>query len=200
MTPRFPLLALLLPLTAAAQSPSLHWKNFSQAQAAQPAPPAAAASSAPAAQANPNIETPDAPTRPLDLQVQALGDDNTAATDPLPPPEAPSVPQAPPAPVRPGSNAQRQGLLDASNDYLKRMDKDGDGRVSQDEFIDWMSYSFNARDANHDDVLSGDELPGGKGAPITRAQFRDNLQQRFLKQDGDHDGYLSARELAAPPK
>lgn len=201
MNSRTLLIALLLPLSACAQS-SLRWKDYSHAQA-----PAAAVSAAPAAGASattpaatPNIETPDAPTRPVDLQVQGLGDDNPAATAALPPAEAPTVPQTPPAPVQPGSNSQRQGLLDASNDYLKRMDKDGDGRVSQDEFIDWMSYSFNARDANHDDVLSGDELPGGKGAPVTREQFRDNLRQRFLKQDADHDGYLSARELAAPPK
>lgn len=203
MNPRPLLIAVLLPLsigTSACAQSALRWKNFSHA-AAPAAPvsalPPASASTAPPATA-PNIETPDAPTRPLDLQVQALGDDGTASASALPPAEAPTVPQT--RPVQPGSTSQRQGLLDASNDYLKRMDKDDDGRVSQDEFIDWMSYSFNARDANHDDVLTPDELPGGKGAPVTRAQFRDNLRQRFLKQDSDRDGYLSAKELASPPR
>ena len=51
-----------------------------------------------------------------------------------------------------------------------------------------------------DGVLSADELPGGKGPPITREQQRQTLIQRFHKQDANGDGYLSARELAAPPR
>ncbi|WP_455549890.1 hypothetical protein [Dryocola clanedunensis] len=55
-------------------------------------------------------------------------------------------------------------------------------------------------DRNGDGVLSADELPGGKGPPITREQRRQTLIQRFHKQDANGDGYLSARELAAPPR
>ena len=88
----------------------------------------------------------------------------------------------------------------ATSEYLARMDGDTDGRVSVDEYLDWMSYAFDARDANRDGVLSADELPGGKGQAITRAQHRERLEATFKKQDVNRDGFLSAKELAAPPQ
>jgi len=88
----------------------------------------------------------------------------------------------------------------ATSEYLQRMDSDGDGRVSQGEYLDWMSYAFDARDANRNGVLSADELPGGKGQSITRSQHRERLAATFRKQDVDKNGYLSAKELAAPPQ
>ena len=88
----------------------------------------------------------------------------------------------------------------ATGDYLKRMDTDGDGRVSLDEYLTWMGYAFDRMDRNGDGVLTTDELPGGKGKPLTREQHREQLTQRFHKQDADSDGYLNARELAAPPR
>ncbi|MFC3654242.1 calcium-dependent protein kinase 21 [Xanthomonas hyacinthi] len=84
--------------------------------------------------------------------------------------------------------------------YLQRMDKDGDGRVSLDEYLAWMSYAFDARDLDHDGVLSAAELPGGRGKPIARGQHQATLTARFRKQDSNGDGDLSARELAAPPR
>lgn len=90
--------------------------------------------------------------------------------------------------------------VDATSDYLKRMDVDGDGRVSQTEFLDWMSYAFDARDRDHDGVLSPLEQPGGKGTPLTREQHRERLAATFRKQDRNGDGYLDARELASPPQ
>ncbi|WP_430544317.1 calcium-dependent protein kinase 21 [Xanthomonas nasturtii] len=87
-----------------------------------------------------------------------------------------------------------------SQDYLKRMDTDGDGRVSRDEYLDWMSYAFDQRDVDHDGVLQGDELPGRRGKPITRAAHRATLIERFARQDANGDGTLSARELLAPPR
>ena len=90
--------------------------------------------------------------------------------------------------------------VNATSDYLARMDSDADGRVSVGEYLDWMSYAFDARDGNRDGVLSAGELPGGKGQAITRAQHRERLAATFKKQDVDRDGFLSARELAAPPQ
>ncbi|MFC6840607.1 EF-hand domain-containing protein [Xanthomonas theicola] len=91
-------------------------------------------------------------------------------------------------------------VVDTAGSYLQRMDRDGDGRVGLDEYLAWMSYAFDARDADHDGVLSAAELPGGRGKPITRAQHQAALTARFRKQDSDGDGYLSAKELAAPPR
>lgn len=96
-------------------------------------------------------------------------------------------------------SAQAQ-TVDSTASYLQRMDRDGDGRVSLDEYLAWMSYAFDARDLDHDGVLSPAELPGGRGPPITRAQHLATLTARFRKQDTNGDGYLSARELAAPPQ
>lgn len=90
--------------------------------------------------------------------------------------------------------------VDTTGGYLQRMDRDGDGRVSLDEYLAWMSYAFDARDLDHDGVLSPAELPGGRGKPVTRAQHQATLTARFRKQDSNGDGYLSARELAAPPR
>lgn len=84
--------------------------------------------------------------------------------------------------------------------YLQRMDSDGDGKLSQAEYVQWMMYAFDHMDSNGDGVLTADELPGGKGRPITREQQRQTIIDRFHKQDANGDGYLSARELAAPPR
>lgn len=85
-------------------------------------------------------------------------------------------------------------------DYLARMDADRDGRVSLPEYQAWMGYAFEAMDRDHDGVLSAAELPGGKGAALSRAGHRARIAERFRRQDGDGDGFLSARELAAPPR
>lgn len=93
-----------------------------------------------------------------------------------------------------------QAQVDSTGDYLKRMDLDGDGRVSVDEYVQWMLYAFDRMDRNSDGVLSADELPGGRGKPITREQQRQTIIERFHKQDANGDGYLSAKELSAPPR
>lgn len=95
----------------------------------------------------------------------------------------------------PPAHAQVQ----ASADYLARMDGDDDGRVSLAEYLDWMGYAFDRMDADGDGVLRADELPGGRGAPVTRARHRDALEAGFRRQDRNGDGYLDAAELAAPP-
>ncbi|HDS1125797.1 TPA: EF-hand domain-containing protein [Stenotrophomonas maltophilia] len=84
--------------------------------------------------------------------------------------------------------------------YLQRMDSDGDGKVSEAEYVQWMLYAFDRMDRNGDGVLSADELPGGKGRAISREQQRQVIVQRFHTQDANGDGFLDARELAAPPR
>ena len=93
----------------------------------------------------------------------------------------------------------------ASADYLARMDRDHDGRVSLVEYQDWLSYGFDAMDRNHDGVLSADELParGGQGArarAVTREEHRARLAEAFHRQDRNGNGFLDSRELAAPPR
>lgn len=86
------------------------------------------------------------------------------------------------------------------SEYLARIDRDGDRRVSMDEYVAWMSYGFEAMDRNRDGVLQPQEQPGGRGAVLTRVAHRAQLMERFRKQDANRDGWLDARELAAPPR
>ncbi|MFD0320426.1 EF-hand domain-containing protein [Lysobacter gummosus] len=91
----------------------------------------------------------------------------------------------------------------STGDYLARIDGDGDGRISLSEYQDWLSYAFDAMDANRDGVLDAQEQPAsGRGAraTLTREQHRQTLAERFRKQDRNHDGWLDARELASPPQ
>jgi Ca2+-binding EF-hand superfamily protein len=84
--------------------------------------------------------------------------------------------------------------------YLGRMDADGDGRVSLAEYQAWMGYGFDAMDRDHDGVLSAPELPGGRGAPLSRDAHHARLAAAFARQDRNRDGVLDATELAAPPR
>ena len=87
------------------------------------------------------------------------------------------------------ANAQVQ----RTGDYLSKMDRDGDGKVSLAEYQDWLTYAFDGMDRDRDGMLSAAEQPGGKGQPLTREQHRARL-------DVNRDGFLNARELAAPPQ
>ncbi len=87
-----------------------------------------------------------------------------------------------------------------TNAYLQRMDSNGDGRVSPDEYLQWMLYAFDKMDRNGDGVLEAAEQPGGRGKSISREEQRQVILARFARQDANSDGYLSARELMAPPR
>lgn len=93
-----------------------------------------------------------------------------------------------------------QAAVETTGGYLARMDSDGDGRVSLAEYQGWMGYAFSRMDANGDGVLSSDELPGGRGRPVSLTAHQAQIAQRFARQDRNGDGWLSARELAAPPQ
>ncbi|MGY0505736.1 hypothetical protein [Luteimonas sp. e5] len=84
--------------------------------------------------------------------------------------------------------------------YLARIDRDGDGRVSLEEYLAWMSHGFERMDRNRDGVLQPHEQPGGRGRALSRVEHRAALEATFRRQDVNRDGYLDARELAAPPR
>ena len=82
---------------------------------------------------------------------------------------------------------------------FQAMDTNGDGRISEAEYLAYMSQGFYRLDRNHDGVLETDELPGGHGKPITLQEWQDNLRREFHKLDRHHDGFLTPQELAQPP-
>lgn len=110
--------------------------------------------------------------------------------------------RAPTAPVDAPAESARvdRPAVEASTDYLARMDADRDGRVSLVEYQDWLSYAFTRMDANRDGVLTVNELPGGRGKPLSLAEHRQTLADRFARQDRNRDGFLDAQELLAPPQ
>ena len=88
---------------------------------------------------------------------------------------------------------------DSRADYLRQFDSNGDGKVSEAEYVAYMSRGFESMDINHDDILERSELPGGRGQPITLKAFQDNLRRQFHRLDRHHHGSLNAAELTAPP-
>ena len=108
-----------------------------------------------------------------------------------------ATPPASPAPApTPGQAAPPQ----RTGDYLGLMDADRDGRVSPQEYQDWLSYAFDGMDRNRDGVLTADEQPGGRGKTVTRDEHRLRIAERFRRQDRDRNGFLDAQELSSPPQ
>ena len=87
-------------------------------------------------------------------------------------------------------------------DYLRRFDTTGDGRISLQEYQDYMGRGFHAMDRNGDGVLSADELPNGVRArtATTMEGLRRALARMLDLLDTDNNGFLDANELTAPPR
>ena len=88
---------------------------------------------------------------------------------------------------------------DSRNAYLRQFDTDGNGCVSESEYVTYMSRGFERMDANHDGVLEQDELPGAHGKPVTPKAWQADLRRQFHKLDRRRTGCLTAQELTAPP-
>jgi Ca2+-binding EF-hand superfamily protein len=86
------------------------------------------------------------------------------------------------------------------DDFLRRVDRDGDGRVSVAEYQFHMSFAFRQMDSNHDDILEPAEQLVPNAKPLTRIELDARMAAQFHRQDRNHDGYLNAAELSAPPQ
>jgi len=91
-------------------------------------------------------------------------------------------------------------LADAGDDYFSRVDLDGDGRVSLEEFLERMSFAFRQMDVDGDGILAPHEQHIPDAPTITLEQHRERFSAQFHRQDTDGDGYLSRAELLSPPR
>ncbi len=85
-------------------------------------------------------------------------------------------------------------------DYLQRLDRDGDGRISLSEYQTHLTRGFLEMDRDGDRVLRGDELPVASAKPRRLEDLLSDLARQFARLDHDRDGYLDAVELTAPPR
>lgn len=87
----------------------------------------------------------------------------------------------------------------APSDLFARFDVDGDGRVTEREYVDYLALGFRARDRDGNGVLEADELPPGS-RPLPRSESDARLRRQFRRQDANRDNALDAAELLAPPR
>ncbi len=95
---------------------------------------------------------------------------------------------------------------DSGERLLRRMDRNGDGKISFEEYRNATLRRFDARDRNHDGVLDGAEFPKEwlAGAAVedarhalSRDDFSDQLEPTFDRFDADKDGQLAGAEVDA---
>lgn len=90
-------------------------------------------------------------------------------------------------------------------DVFDRMDRDGDGAISQEEFRNWMAATYGRKDVDRNRTLTWIELhPDGRPQPTDWVDFSlddvmDAIPQAFAQRDTDGDGKLSRAEMAVAP-
>lgn len=92
------------------------------------------------------------------------------------------------------ASAQMMGRDPAA--MLDHADKDGDGRISRDEFIAARAATFAKFDRNGDGVITRDDF---KRILKFRRQAATRIDAMFAEMDADHDGRITRAELAAAP-
>ena len=90
--------------------------------------------------------------------------------------------------------------VNATGDYLSRMDSDHDGRVALIEYQDWMSYAFTRWTWMAMVCYRPPSCPAGAAIRSAWSSIARSWRRRSTARTGNRDGFLDARELAAPPQ
>lgn len=146
------------------------------------------------------------PQTPEPMPVQPPASTPSAATSPptvSKPQESPASPTA----LQPPRNKLLQ--------LMKQIDRNGDGKITLDEFMTFRLTRFDYLDANKDGYLSRAELGAGKitfarkllenfalidtnhDQKLSREEFREATKLFFFRLDTSRDGNLSQDELVA---
>ena len=96
-----------------------------------------------------------------------------------------------------------QGQMGGQTEEMlfKKMDTNGDGKVSKAEFNAFYAKRFSELDANKDGKLTLDEMNIGpqKQAGEVRNNGTTHLDERFNAADANHDGGLDREEAKGMP-
>jgi Ca2+-binding EF-hand superfamily protein len=111
-----------------------------------------------------------------------------------------------------GANRPAGGGVPNIKEYLSRLDKNGDGKISKDEAPERMKENFDRLDANKDGNIDAEEFakaavgfaarPGGTppGAPAPGGGDAKAAEEIFSKHDANSDGKLTKDEIPEEQK
>lgn len=100
----------------------------------------------------------------------------------------------------------------AVDDLFSKIDKNKDGKISQKEYLEAVTATFNKYDLNKDGFLTKDEIRSikklevekfikdvdkNRDGKISKQEFIDAAQKKFLQMDKNKDGYIDKKEWNA---
>jgi Ca2+-binding EF-hand superfamily protein len=99
----------------------------------------------------------------------------------------------------------------AAEDLFSKIDKNKDGKISKQEYMDAVAGTFDKLDKNHDGILTREEIKlnnidvekfikeadTNKDGKINKKEFERAAEKSFSSMDKDKNGYIDKKEWNA---